>query len=75
MCFLRNGPLGKARPCNAGICIKWHMKDNVEVIHFQMKMLGRASLFFFRKMTFEMCTTNFHYDNGEVDKKATISNL
>ena len=46
MCFLKNGPLGKARPYNVAICLKWHMKDNVEVIHFQMKMLGRASPFF-----------------------------
>ena len=50
------------------------MKDNVGVIHFQIKVRGREG-FVFVQITCEKCTKNFYFENGEVDIKKTIANL
>ena len=50
------------------------MKDNVEVIHFHIKSRGVQG-FIFVEITFEKCTLNFCFENGEVGIKTTIANL
>ena len=50
------------------------MKDNVGVIHFQIKVRGREGLVFVQ-ITCEKCTKNFYFENDEVDIKKTIANL
>ena len=54
--------------------VSCHMKDNVEVIHFYIKRRGMQGLVFVQ-ITFEKCTTNFYFENGEVDMKTTIAIL
>ena len=49
------------------------MKDNVKVIHFDIKTRSEQSLVFFR-IAFEKDTANFHFENEEVNKKILISN-
>ena len=50
------------------------MKDNVKVIHFHMKNKGVEGLVSVH-LTFEICITNFHFENSKVGIKATIANL
>ena len=49
------------------------MKDNVEVIHFHIKSKGVQGLVLVQ-ITFEKYTTNFYFENGEVDIKTAIAN-
>ena len=50
------------------------MKDNFEVIHFYIKC-GDIQGLVFVQITFEKCTTNPYFENGEVDIKTTTGNL
>ena len=50
------------------------MKENVKMIHFHITSKGVQG-FAFVQITFEKCTTNFYFENGEVGIKTTIVNL
>ena len=50
------------------------MKDNIGVIHFQIKYPGVQALVFVQ-ITFEKCTSNFYFENSKVGIKRTIANL
>ena len=50
------------------------MKDNVKEIHFHIKCRDVQGLVF-DQITFEKCTTNFYFENGEVGFKTAIANL
>ena len=72
----RNGSVGKTGlkglktlPFDAS-----HMKDYVEVIHFNIKSWSAQGLVFVH-ITFEMCIANFYFKNGEVGINATSDNL
>ena len=54
--------------------VSCHMKYNVEVLYFQIKSRDVESLVFVQ-ITFERCTINFYFKNGEVSVKTTIANL
>ena len=47
------------------------MKDNVEVIHFHIKSRGVQGHVFVQ-ITFENCTLNFYFQNGEIGIKAIV---
>ena len=51
-----------------------HMKDSVEVILFQIKSRGVQGLVFVQ-ITYEKCTTNFRFENGEISLIAINSNI
>ena len=44
--------------------VSCHMKDNVEVIHFHVKINGVQDLVFV-PITCEKWTTNFNFENGK----------
>ena len=71
----RNVPVRKAGPQGLKMLpfVSCHMKDNVEVIHFHIKSKGVQGLVLVQ-ITFEKYTTNFYFENGEVDIKTTIAN-
>ena len=48
------------------------MKDNVKVIHFDIKARSELSLVF-AQIAFEKDTANFYFDNEEVNIKTLIS--
>ena len=50
------------------------MRDNVEVIRFRIKSRYVQDLVFVQ-IPFEKFTTNFYFENGEVDMKTAIANL
>ena len=50
------------------------MKDNAKVIHFHIKGRGVQGLVFVQ-ITFEKYTTNFYFQNSQVDIKTKIANL
>ena len=51
-----------------------NIKDNVEVINFNIKIRGVQGHFFV-PITFENCTLNFYFEKGEFGMKKTIANL
>ena len=51
-----------------------NIKDNVENIHFHVKRRGVQGQVFV-PITFENCTLNFYFENGEFGIKKTIANL
>ena len=72
----KNGPVGKTGPQGLKMLpiFSCHMKDNVEVIHLHIQHRGVQALVFVQ-ITFEICTTNFCFENSEVITKMTIANL
>ena len=50
------------------------MKDNAEVFHFHIKRMGVQGHVFV-SITFENCTLNFYFENGEFGTKKTVANL
>ena len=51
-----------------------NMKDNAKMIHFLIKRMGVQGHVFV-PITFENCTLNFYFENGEFGTKKTIANL
>ena len=51
-----------------------NIKDNVKNIHFHVKRRGVQGQDFV-PITFENCTLNFYFENGEFGIKKTIANL
>ena len=51
-----------------------NVKDNVEVIHFHIKSRGSQGHVFVQ-ITFENCTLNLYFENGEICIKKTIAKL
>ena len=49
------------------------MKDNVEVIHFDIKVRDVQGLLFVQ-ITFDKCTTNIYFENSKVGLKTTSAN-
>ena len=50
------------------------MEDQLEVIHFHIKIRGVQGLIFMQ-ITFEKCPTNFYFENGKVSIKSTIGSF
>ena len=50
------------------------VKKSIEVIHFHIKSRDVQDLFFVQ-VTFEKCTTNFNFENGEAAMKTATTNL
>ena len=73
---LKNGHVGKTGPQTLKTLpfVTNYVKDNVEVIHFQIKSRSVQGLVFVQ-ITFEKSSTNFCFKNGEVGIKTTIANL
>ena len=52
--------------------VSCHMKDNVKVIHFDIKARSEQNLVF-AQIAFEKDTANFYFENEEVNIKTLIS--
>ena len=50
------------------------MKNNIEVIQFDIKSWGVQGLVIVQ-VTFEKCTISFNFENGEAGIKTTIADL
>ena len=73
---LKSGPVGKTRPrCLKMFPFVWcHMINNVEVIHFHIKLRGVQRLAFVQ-ITLGKCTTNSYFENGKIGIKTTVANF
>ena len=72
----KSGLLGKTGPQGLKTLpfFSSNMKDNIEMVHFHIKRRGVQGHVFV-PITFENCTLNFYFENGEFDIKKTIANL
>ena len=63
---LKNGHFGKTRRqwLKALLFFSKHMKDNVEVVQFHIKIRDVQCLFFV-EITFENCALNFYFQNSK----------
>ena len=69
MDLLKNGFFRKTWPYSLKKLpfVASYTKDNVEVIHFHKNMSVQDLVFV--QITFEKCTPNFYFENGEVRNK------
>ena len=70
----KNGPVVKTGPIGLKPLsfISSHMKDNAEMIHFRVKNNGGKDLVF---VQIKCTTTNFYFENSEVNVTTTNANL
>ena len=73
---LKNGPLRNtgSHGLKTLSFFSSNMKDNVEVIHFNIKSRVVQGVVFV-EITFENCTLNFYFENNEIGIKKTVANL
>ena len=71
---LEMDPFEKPDPKDEKHCHLCDMKDNVEVIHFHIIRRGVQGVVFMKKM-YKKCTTDFCFENGNVDAKTLIANF